>query len=143
MGVVDIKLDKEKLGDLSKLNIFYNGNLESKLLLKALEDLLEKTNTKVIAYTYKREGRYLPDMQLFLVDKDYNKPYFRKDIDVKEVYYISNEFSNGRSRGVGSKQYTILTDIYNTLISKVLLSYEGLEDTIIYTKRKEGYSREG
>lgn len=142
MGVIDIKLDKAKLGDLAKLNIFYNGNLESKLLLKALQDLLDKTGTKVIAYTSKKKDRYLPDMQLFLVDKEYKKPYFRKDIDVNDIYYISNEFANGRSIGVGSKQYTILTDIYNTLITKVLFSYEGLEDTMILTKRQEGYSRE-
>lgn len=116
MGVVDIKLDKEKLGDLSKLNIFYNGNLESKLLLKALEDLLEKTNTKVIAYTAKKEGIYLTYIQLFIVDKDYTKPYFRKDIDLESVIYVTNEFTNGRCIGVGSYQYTILTDIYKVLL---------------------------
>ena len=137
MGVIDVKLDKAKLGDLAKLNIFYNGNLESKLLLKALEDLLESTNTKVIAYTYKREGRYLPDMQLYLVDKDYKKPYFRKDIKLKDIYYISSEFTNCRSIGVGSKQYTILTEIYNTLINKVLLKYDGLDVMRILTKIQE------
>lgn len=116
MGVIDVKLDKAKLGDLAKLNIFYNGNLEVKLLLKALEDLLDTTNTKVIAYTYKREGKYLPDMQLFLVDKNYKKPYFRKD--VKDYIYISKEFVNKKSVGKDSEQYKILTDIYIKLIER-------------------------
>lgn len=123
MGIIDIKLDKAKLGDLAKLNIFYNGNLESKLLLKALEDLLETTNTKVIAYTSKKKGTYLPDLQLYLVTKWYKKPYYRKDLDSSKVIYSTGVISNKRAVGKDSEQYAILTDIYKELIIRYAILY--------------------
>lgn len=105
-------VENGEIGDLKKLNIYYNGNEEARCLLYDFSKLLKDNNLKCIAYVYCQKGYRIPEITLYIVDKNYEKPRFQKDC---EYITCSEHFMNSRNIGVKSQQYRIIKELYEDI----------------------------
>lgn len=107
-------VDNDSIGDLKKLNLFYNGNDDSKCLLFDFIRLLKIKGLKCVAYVCTPKGYRVPNITLYVVTKDYEKPKYQKDVD---YIFKSVTFSNHKNVGINSEQYKIIYNLYMDILN--------------------------